>query len=124
MARKRRFGPNSPTRYQWKMARLYGPSAPQALVLELVDKMKDEWLRGFGEYHNAWQALLRTIPPDTPPMRKARLKAALNYFIRKKYQGFRLDLERDHWTAIGSRLFDLTPDEVNAVIDAVLGLGI
>jgi len=124
MAKKRTYRPSSPIRYKWKLFRIYGSFLPESLALEFVDTMAREWGVGFGEYHRAWEDLLRRgiIPAGTPRMDLAKWKSGLCYVINKARKGLSLAEGSPERVAIENyltKVIGLSAENARALIDFV-----
>jgi hypothetical protein len=125
MAKRRVYRPSSPIRYKWKLFRIYGSFLPESLALEFVDTMAREWGVGFGEYHKAWEDLLKSgvIPAGTPRMDLAKWKAALCYVINKAKKGLKLDEGTPDRAAVENyltKVIGLSSDNAKSLVNFVI----
>jgi hypothetical protein len=121
---RRSFRPSSLIRYKWKLYRIYSSFLPESLALEFVDTIAREWGVRFGEYHKAWEDLLKSsvIPAGTPRMDLAKWKAGLCYTIKMTKKGYSLTPGTPDRQAIVhhlTRVIGLAPELAEKLVDFV-----
>lgn len=118
MARKKTYRPSTPLRYQYKMYRLFGGTAPETLVAQITQAMVSTWNANYGKYKALYEQL-KNQPwfVAQPPGLRGLIRALAFYVSRELEKGVSESVIRERAASV----FGLPADVVENVINLVRG---
>lgn len=118
MAKRKVYRPSTPLRYQYKMYRVFGGTAPEALVHQITQALLSQWNANYGFYKNLYENLKKqTWFTELPPGLRGVTRAFAFYVSRQIERGVEEAAIRAH----GRTVFGLSDDIIENVISFVRG---